>query len=27
MKEGAMDPLNGWQFNASGYLNSWQWMC
>jgi len=22
MKEGAVDPLNGWHFNASGYLNS-----
>jgi len=27
MKEGAVDPLNGWHFNAPGYLNSWQWMC
>jgi len=23
MKEGAVDPLNGWHFNAPGYLNSW----
>jgi len=23
MKEGAVDPLNGWCFNAPGYLNSW----
>jgi len=22
-----VDPLNGWHFNAPGYLNSWQWMC
>jgi len=21
MKEGAVDPLNGWHFNAPGYLN------
>jgi len=27
MKEGAVDPLNGWHFNVSGYLNSWQQMC
>jgi len=27
MKEGAVDPLNGWHFNAPGYLNSWQRMC
>jgi len=27
MKEGAADPLNGWHFNAPGYLNSWQRMC
>jgi len=27
MKEGAVDPLNGWHFNAAGYLNSWQRMC
>jgi len=27
MKEGAGDPLNGWHFNAPGYLNSWQQMC
>jgi len=25
MKEGAVDPLNGWHFYAGGYLNSWQW--
>jgi len=24
MKEGAVDPLNGWHFNAPGYLNSRQ---
>ena len=24
MKEGVVDPLNGWHFNAPGYLNSWQ---
>jgi len=24
MKEGAVDPFNGWNFNAAGYLNSWQ---
>jgi hypothetical protein len=24
MKEGAVDPLNGWHVNAPGYLNSWQ---
>jgi hypothetical protein len=24
MKEGAMDHLNDWHVNASGYLNSWQ---
>ena len=24
MKEGAVDPLNGWHFNAPGYLNSCQ---
>jgi len=24
MKEGAVDPLNGWHFKAPGYLNSWQ---
>jgi hypothetical protein len=24
MKEGAVDPLNGWHFNAPVYLNSWQ---
>jgi len=23
MKEGAVDPLNGWHFYAGGYLNSW----
>jgi len=27
MKEEAVDPLNGWHFNAHGYLNSWQRMC
>jgi hypothetical protein len=27
MKEGALDPLNGWHFNAPGYLKSWQRMC
>ena len=27
MKEGAVDPFNGWHFNAAGYLNSWQQMC
>jgi len=27
MKEGAVDPLNGWHFNAPGYLNSWQRTC
>jgi len=27
MKEGAVGPLNGWHFNAPGYLNSWQRMC
>jgi len=27
MKEGAVDPLNGWHFNVPGYLNSWQQMC
>ena len=27
MKEGAVDPLNGRHFNATGYLNSWQRMC
>jgi len=27
MKEGAVDPCNGWHFNAAGYLNSWQRMC
>jgi len=27
MKEGAVEPLNGWHFNAPGYLNSWQRMC
>jgi hypothetical protein len=27
MKLGAVDPLNGWHFNAPGYLNSWQRMC
>jgi len=27
MKEGAVDPLNGWHFSAAGYLNSWQRMC
>jgi len=27
MKEGAVDLLNGWHFNAPGYLNSWQRMC
>jgi len=27
MKEGAVDPLNGWHFKAAGYLNSWQRMC
>jgi hypothetical protein len=26
-KEGAVDPLNGWHFNARGYLNIWQRMC
>jgi len=25
MKEGAVDPLNGWHFYASGDLNSRQW--
>jgi len=23
MKEGDVDPLNGWHFNAPGYLNCW----
>jgi len=23
MKEGAVDPLNGWHFNTAGYLNNW----
>jgi len=27
MNEGAVDHLNGWHFNAPGYLNSWQRMC
>jgi len=27
MKEGAVDPLNSWHFNAPGYLNIWQQMC
>ena len=27
MKEGAVDPFNGWHFKAVGYLNSWQRMC
>jgi len=27
MKEGAVDPINGWNFNAPVYLNSWQRMC
>ena len=27
MKEGAVDPLYGWHFNAAGYLNSRQRMC
>jgi len=27
MKEGAVDPLKGWHFNAPRYLNSWQRMC
>jgi len=27
MKEEAVDLLNGWHFNAPGYLNSWQKMC
>jgi len=27
MKEEAVDPLNGWHFNAPGYLNTWQRMC
>ena len=27
LKEGAVDPFNGWHISASGYLNSWQWMC
>jgi hypothetical protein len=27
MKEGAVDPFNGWNFKAPGYLNSWQRMC
>jgi len=27
MKEGAVDPLNGWHFNASRYFSSWQQMC
>jgi len=27
MKEGAVNPLNGWHFNAPGYFNSWQQMC
>jgi len=27
MKEGAVDPFNGWNFKAAGYLNSWQRMC
>jgi len=27
MKEGAVDPFNGWHFNAAGCLNSWQWIC
>jgi len=25
--KGVVDPLNGWHFNAFGYLNSWQRMC
>jgi len=27
MKEGAVGPLNGWHFNAPGYLNGRQQMC
>jgi len=27
MKEGAVDPLKGWHFNAPGCLSSWQRMC
>jgi len=27
MKEGVVDPLNGRNFNAPGYLNSWRRMC
>jgi len=27
MKEGAVDPLSGWNFNSPGYLNSWQRTC
>jgi len=27
MKEGAVDPLNGWHFNDPGYLNRRQRMC
>jgi len=27
MKEGAGDPFNGSNFNAAGYLSSWQRMC
>jgi len=27
MKEGAVEPLNGWHFNAAGYLNGQQRMC
>ena len=27
MKEGAVDPFDGWHFNAAGYLKSWQRMC
>jgi len=27
MKEGTVDPFNGWHFNAAGYLNTWQRMC
>jgi hypothetical protein len=27
MKEGALDPLNGWHFKAPWYLNSWQRIC
>jgi len=27
MKEGDVDPFNGWHFNAAGYLKNWQRMC